>query len=109
MGPSRDDREPWLMLFDIRHRFRDAASPHFPCNLVGMTVDLSAILPHGMLIEPRRVRWPDVTNGDMVVCGNCAKYLGECLNVDCIEPHTCVPVQRPDGAYICRAGCDGGK
>lgn len=97
------------MLFDIRHKYRDDASPHFPCRCVGMTVDLPALLPHGVLIKPTMVRWPEVSNSDMVVCGHCNKYLGECLNADCIEPHRCVPVRRPDGRLICRAGCDGGK
>jgi hypothetical protein len=97
------------MLFDLVHLYRDAASQHAPCRSVGMTVDLPADTPHGIEITPRRVRWPGAQDGTLVVCGACGGYFGESLNDDCIRPHRCLLIQRPDGRLVCRAGCDGGK
>lgn len=96
------------MLFDLVHLFRDSASPHLPCRQVGMVVDLPADTPHGLEITARAVRWPPVKDGDLVVCGACNKYMGESLNADCIRPHRCTLIRRPDGRWVCRGGCDGG-
>lgn len=97
-----------LMLFDLLHKFADDASPHPPCFTVGMVVDLPAALPHGVEITARSVRWPAVSDGDLVLCGSCHRYMGECLNADCILPHRHTLIQRPDGRWVCRGGCDGG-
>jgi hypothetical protein len=96
------------VLYDLVHLYNDHASPRPPCRDVGMTVDLPGLFA-GIEITAHSVRWPDARNGQLVGCGACGGYLGECLNATCIRPHRCWPVQRPDGRFICRAGCDGGK
>jgi len=91
------------MRVDVLHNFSDGIGKR-PCGLVALTL----YFPHGagQEVKPENVAWPKFKSGDMVTCGTCGGYAGESLTMESSKPHTCVPLARPDGRFICRAGCD---
>lgn len=99
------------MRCDVAHIVLDRRDPVKPCGGIAMT--LLAPPSPGQEIVPSMVAWPryeyadaDAAGRRAIVCGTCGRYAGQSLILDAMETHICYPVQRPDGGWICRAGCE---
>jgi hypothetical protein len=88
---------------DLLHLAGDGLGSLPPCGKVALT--LTHPPGAGEEIRPGDVVWPWVNDRDMVRCGTCGGYAGDCLDSSCARPHRHVGLAHPAGGAVCRAGC----